>query len=43
MENYKEIYLILFNRITDIIKELEDIQKSVEEKFINYDEEKDVK
>ena len=34
-ENYKEMYLILFNAITDAAKILEDAQKKVEEIFIN--------
>lgn len=35
MDNYKEMYLILFNAITDAIKILEDAQKKAEEIFIN--------
>lgn len=34
MDNYKEMYLILFNAITDAIKILEDAQKKAEEIFI---------
>ena len=35
MDTYKEMYLILFNAITDATKILEDAQKKVEEMFIN--------
>lgn len=35
MDNYKEMYLILFNAITDATKILEDAQRKVEEIFIN--------
>ena len=35
MENYKEMYLILFNAITDAVKILEEAQKKVEEIYIN--------
>ena len=35
MENYKEMYLILFNAITDATKILQEAQKKVEELFIN--------
>ncbi len=34
MENYKKLYYELFNKITDIIEELKQIQIDVEEKFI---------
>lgn len=34
MNNYKEMYLILFNAITDVMKILEDAQKKAEEIFI---------
>ena len=37
MENYKEMYLILFNAITEATKILEEAQKKVEEIFINED------
>ena len=35
MDNYKEMYLILFNAITEATKILEEAQKKVEEIFIN--------
>ena len=33
--NYKEMYLILFNAITEAMKILEDAQKKAEEVYIN--------
>ena len=35
MNNYKEMYLILFNAITEATKILEEAQKKAEEIFIN--------
>ena len=35
MENYKEMYLTLFNAITDEIERLKEIQQQVEEMYIN--------
>lgn len=35
MENYKEMYYKLFNKITDVIGELQDIQKETEKIFIS--------
>ncbi len=35
MKNYKEMYLILFNAITDAAKILTEAQKKVEELYIN--------
>lgn len=35
MENYKEMYLILFNAITEASRILEEAQKKAEEIFIN--------
>ena len=35
MENYKEMYYILFNAITEANKILEEAQKKVEEIYIN--------
>lgn len=35
MENYKEMYLKLFNFITDEIERLKEIQKQVEEMYIS--------
>ena len=34
MDNYKELYYKLFNKITDIINQLQDIQTETEEIFI---------
>ena len=38
MENYKEMYLILFNAITDAVKILTEAQKKVEQMYINQEE-----
>ena len=35
MDNYKELYYILFNAITEATKILEEAQKKAEELFIN--------
>ena len=35
MPNYKKMYYILFNKITDVIIELEEVQKKVEEMYIS--------
>ena len=35
MDTYKEMYLILFNAITEATKILEEAQKKAEEIFIN--------
>ena len=35
MDNYKEMYLILFNAITEATKILEDAQKKADEIFIS--------
>ena len=35
MENYKEMYLTLFNAITDEIERLKELQQKVEEMYIN--------
>lgn len=35
MDNYKELYLILFNAITDATKILQEAQKKAEDLFIN--------
>ncbi|AGA68297.1 hypothetical protein Desdi_0772 [Desulfitobacterium dichloroeliminans LMG P-21439] len=34
MTNYSEMYLILFNKITDIIEELQNVQRQTEEMYI---------
>ena len=35
MENYKEMYLTLYNAITDEIERLKKLQQKVEEMYIN--------
>ena len=39
MENHKEMYLTLFNGITDEIERLKELQKKVEEMYIKAEEE----
>ncbi|MEA5024267.1 hypothetical protein SDC9_09377 [bioreactor metagenome] len=34
MANYSEMYHILFNKITDIIEELQDVQRQTEEMYL---------
>jgi len=34
MDNYKNIYYKMFNKVTDIIEELKKIQQEMEEKYI---------
>ncbi len=34
MDNYKELYFYLFNRLTDLSKEIAHVQKTVEEMFL---------
>lgn len=38
MDNYKDLYYLLFNRITDIIEEMKSIQQLSEEMFITLQE-----
>ena len=38
MENYKKMYFELFNKITDIIENLKQIQMEAEETFITSEE-----
>ena len=38
MDNYENLYYLLFNRITDIIEELKSIQQLSEEMFITVPE-----
>lgn len=38
MDNYENLYYLLFNRITDIIEELKSIQQLSEEMFITIPE-----
>jgi len=40
MPDYKEMYFELFNKLTDIIEELKEIQREVEEKYIEETNEK---
>lgn len=35
MENYKDLYFQLFNKITDTIENLKDIQCQMEELYLN--------
>jgi len=37
MPNYKKMYHILFNKITDIINELQEVQQLTEEMYIDHD------
>ena len=34
MPNYKEMYLKLFNKVTDVIEELQQVQRETEELYI---------
>lgn len=34
MDDYKEMYCLLFNKITDIIKELQEIQQQTEKLYM---------
>lgn len=38
MTNYKEMYFLLFNKITDTIESLQEIQQQAEEMYIAQDE-----
>ncbi len=40
MDNYKESYLMLFNKITDLIEQMKEIQIEAEERWISAGEEK---
>ena len=35
MVNYKEMYSILFNKMTDIIEEIQQIQRQTEEMYLD--------
>lgn len=35
MEDYKEMYLKLFNKVTEVIEELKKIQAETEEMYLN--------
>ena len=41
MPDYKEMYFELFNKISDIIEELQNIQKEMEEKYVNASEDEE--
>lgn len=38
MNEYKELYYKLFNRITDVITELQELQQEAEEAYISKEE-----
>ncbi len=38
MANYKEMYILLFNKITDIVEDLQKIHQQVEEIYISQEE-----
>lgn len=35
MDDYEEMYYVLFNKITDVIKELQTVQQESEELFLS--------
>ena len=39
MENYKSFYHAMFNKVTDVIEELQKLQQEMEEKYISFCEE----
>ncbi|MEG2191830.1 MAG: hypothetical protein RRX95_00930 [Oscillospiraceae bacterium] len=39
MENYEELYFFLFNRLTDLTAQIQDIQRLAEEIFLRQAEE----
>lgn len=39
MPDYKEMYFELFNKLTDVIEQLKEIQQEMEEKCIDSDDE----
>ena len=41
MPDYKELYFQLFNKVTDVISQLEQIQKEMEEMYIDSSEKND--
>jgi hypothetical protein len=45
MPNYKKLYHKIFNKVTDVIEELQQLQIETEEEYINslYDERKTIK
>ena len=42
MADYKELYYLLFNKITDIVEDLQQIQRIAEEKYIESDLDKEL-
>lgn len=42
MSDYKKMYSVLFNKITDIVEELEEVQQVTEGMFIKQDADKKV-
>ena len=38
MNDYEEMYKALFNKITDVIEELKEVQRQTEEMYINADD-----
>lgn len=38
MPNYKEMYFELFNKITDVIIDLQEVQKKTEEMYLSSEE-----
>lgn len=43
MDSYKKMYYRLFNRVTDVIRELESIQTETEELFLSQNRSKPLK
>lgn len=43
MADYKKLYFFLFNRISDMIKELQKIQQQAEERYLLSEEETEEK
>lgn len=41
MPDYKEMYYALFNKVTDVIEELKDMQIKLEEMYVNSNNEAD--
>ncbi len=41
MNDYEEMYKKLFNKITDVIEELKEVQQQTEEMYINADDKED--
>ena len=41
MNDYEEMYKALFNKITDVIEELKEVQKQTEEMYINAKDKED--